>query len=217
MIHEKNIVLRILTDNSAALSAINKAFSGSYHLASIIEMIWKRASIMKWTISASHIQGSFNVIADQLSRNTTISTEWSLPPTIFKQTILPLEPRLQVDLFATNLNNQLETYVSPCPDLQATAVDALTANWNEWQFLYLFPPHQMISRAFQKLSQSNPERALFITREELTRPCYFLLKSRLSRLSKIEVVLQQQVGNRLVKDTKTFTLRVWEYAIIAAH
>ena len=39
MIHQRNIMLRILTDNSTALSVINIASSGTYHLASITEMI----------------------------------------------------------------------------------------------------------------------------------------------------------------------------------
>ena len=39
MIHQENIILRIMTDNSAALSVINKASSSTYHLASITEMI----------------------------------------------------------------------------------------------------------------------------------------------------------------------------------
>ena len=108
MINQKNIILRLLTDNSSALSAINKASSGTYHLASIAEMIWKRASVMKWTLSAAHIKGSFNVVADQLSHNTTISTEWSLPRQVFKQEVLNHELRLKVDLFATSLNHQLK-------------------------------------------------------------------------------------------------------------
>ena len=125
MIHQRNIVLRLLTNNSTALSAINKASSGTYHLDSITEIIWKRASVMKWTISAAHIKGSFNVVADQLSRNTTISTEWSLPKQVFKQEVLRHEPRLEVDLFATSLNHQLKEYVSPCPDQNAKAINAL--------------------------------------------------------------------------------------------
>ena len=75
MIQEENIVLRIMTDNTAALAAINRATSVTYHLAALAEMIWKRASALKWAITAVHIRGMFNVIADQLSRNTVISTE----------------------------------------------------------------------------------------------------------------------------------------------
>ena len=190
MIHQENIILRILTDNSAALSAINKASSGAYHLASITEMIWKRASTMKWTISAVHIQGSFNVIADQLSRNTTISTEWSLPKQVFKQEVLRHEPRLEVDLFATSLNHQLKEYVSPCPDQKASAINALNVDWGRWNHLYLFPPRPLILRALQKLRQSNIKTALFLTMDEHFQKWYRPLKSQLTPISTVEVNLQ---------------------------
>ena len=75
MIHQENVVLKIETDNTAALSAINRASSVIYYLAALAEMTWKRASALKWTITAVHTAGMFNMIADQLSRNTTISTE----------------------------------------------------------------------------------------------------------------------------------------------
>ena len=64
MIQEEIQVLRIMTDNSAALSAKNRATSQTYHLAAIAEMIWKRASALNWTISVAHIKGTFNVLAD---------------------------------------------------------------------------------------------------------------------------------------------------------
>ena len=139
-VQRSNIIMRILTDNSTALSAIRKASSRTYHLASIAEMIWKRASLMKWTLSAVHIKGTFNVVADQLSRNTTITTEWSLPKGVFRQEVLKLEPRLEVDLFATSLNHQLEQYVSPCPDIKAKGINALIVNWGIWNHCYIFPP-----------------------------------------------------------------------------
>ena len=84
-----------MKDNATALSAINKASSGTYHLASIAEMIWKRASLMKWTLSAVHIKGFFNVVAEQLSKNTTISMEWSFLRQVFKQEVLKHEPKLE--------------------------------------------------------------------------------------------------------------------------
>ena len=46
MIQEENIVLRIMTDSTAALSAINRATSVTYHLTAIAEMIWERASAL---------------------------------------------------------------------------------------------------------------------------------------------------------------------------
>ena len=212
MINQRNIILRILTDNSAALSAINRASSGAYHLASITEMIWKRASLMKWTVSAAHIKGSFNVVADQLSRNTTISTEWSLPRQVFKKEVLRHEPRLEVDLFATSLNHQLKDYVSPCPDQRARAVNALNVDWSRWDHLYLFPPRPLILKALQKLKQSNIRTALFLTLDDQFQKWYTPLKSQLTPISSFEVRLQQVVVDRLEMDTKISKILVWKFS-----
>ena len=75
MIQEKDHILHILTDNITAVSAVKRASSNVSILASLAELIWKRAAKMNWTISIAHIGGKFNILADQLSRNTTISTK----------------------------------------------------------------------------------------------------------------------------------------------
>ena len=110
-IQERNQTLRIRSDNSTALAAIRRANSQSYHLSALAEMIWKRAATMNWTISVAHIGGTFNVLADQLSRMKPISTEWTIPKQEFTEQILVHEPWLQIDLFATKLNHKLKQYV----------------------------------------------------------------------------------------------------------
>ena len=115
----------------------------SYHLYTLAELIWKRVARINWTLKVSHIAVTFNVLADQLSRNTPLSTEWTLAPRDF-QKILRLNPRLQVDLFATKLNKKLPVFVSPCPDPTAVAVNALTIAWDRWEHLYMFPPTPLL-------------------------------------------------------------------------
>ena len=211
-VKERNVIIRILTDNSTALSAIKRASSTTYHLASIAEMIWKKASKMNWTLSVVHIKGTFNVLADQLSRNTTISTEWSLPKEVFRQEVLALEPRLEIDLFATSLNHQLEKYISPCPDPRAVGINALVTNWGLWNHCYIFPPRPMILRALQKMKQSNIRTALFLTIESQEQAFIKPLKSQLSLESTFKVKLQQVVANRLVKDKRISTIHVWKFS-----
>ena len=211
-VKDRNVIIRILTDNSTALSAIKRASSTTYQLASIAEMIWKRASKMNWTLSVVHIKGTFNVLADQLSRNTAISTEWSLPKEVFRREVLALEPRLEVDLFATNLNHQLETYISPCPDPRAAGINALVTNWGQWNHGYIFPPRPMILKALQKMKQSNIKTALFLTVESQEQAFIKPLKSQLSLESTFKVKLQQVVASRLVKDKRISTVHVWRFS-----
>ena len=81
------------------------------------------------TLKAHHMPGLLNVIADKLSRlGQTIQTEWSLHPEVF-QAICSQWHQSQVDLFATRFNNKLSQFVSPVPDPQAWAVDALSLSW----------------------------------------------------------------------------------------
>ena len=118
---------------------------------------------MRWSLQIAHIKGSFNVIADQLSRDTILSTEWSFQKEDFLR-ILAQNKNLQVDLFATSLNNQLKTFISPCPDQEAAGVDAMIIPWDKWEHLYLFPPTVMISKALAKLSEMKFLTAILITK-----------------------------------------------------
>ena len=83
------------------------------------------------TLKARHTPGQLNVIADKLSRlDQIIQTEWSLHPEVF-QAICCRWHQSQVDLFATRFNNKLPQFVSPVPDPQAWAVDALSLSWED--------------------------------------------------------------------------------------
>ena len=158
----------------------------------------------------SHIKGKFNVISDQLSRNTTISTEWALHPKDFQRLILRENRNLQVDLFATSLNHQLKTFVSPCPDKETKLVDAMAINWEQWKHLYLYPPRCQISKALSKLLQTKFETAVLITPETRTQPWYMALRLRKIPSKLIQVRLQQIVDTTLVKAPEKTDLRVWK-------
>ena len=209
MVEERNAVIQVLCDNSTAVAAVRRCTSPIYHLAMISELIWKRATAWGWTLSISHIQGKFNVLADQLSRNVTLSTEWSLSREDFQKSILKENPRLEVDLFATSLNHQLRTFVSPCPDEKATAVDAMTVNWSRWRHLYLYPPSSMVSKVLAKLAETHFKTAILITPETPTRPWYMPLQLRNIPSKIIRVCLQQIVTDRLERAPTTTKLRVW--------
>lgn len=90
-------------------------------------------------LRVAFIPGRRNVLADSLSRRgQVLETECMLSKPIFRQ-IHNLIPRIQLDLFATSRNNQLPLFVSPCPDDQAWAVDAMSLGW-VGLFAYAYPP-----------------------------------------------------------------------------
>ena len=209
MIEKKGVVIQIRCDNSAAIAAVRRSASLVHHLSALAELIWRRAVSYQWILYISHIQGSFNVIADQLSRRVEISTEWSLSPRDF-QRILSWNPELQVDLFATSLNNQLPTFISPCPDEKAAAIDALSTPWDRWEHLYIFPPTNLISKVLAKMTQSSLKSATLVTPETPTRPWYMALELLKAPSRLIEVHLQQIVVDKLVVNPRTTKLRVWK-------
>ena len=115
---------------------------------SLCALLW---TILSWctrkrvTLRARHIPGRLNVIADKLSRlGQTIQTEWSLHPEVF-QAICSRVHQLQVDLFATRFNTKLPQFVSPVPDPQAWAVDALSLSWEDLD-PYAFPPAAILGK-----------------------------------------------------------------------
>lgn len=208
MVRERNQVIQVLCDNSTAVAAVRRSSSTIFHLAMISELIWRRAIMMGWTLTAAHIQGKFNIIADQLSRKVTLSTEWSLPAKDFRK-ILKMNPKLQVDLFATHLNHKLKTFISPCPDQQAVAVDAMAVPWDRWKHLYLYPPSSLISKVLAKLTETKFKSAILITPEMPTKPWYMALKLRRIPSTLMKVHLQQVVVNKMVRATNQTKLRVW--------
>ena len=80
-------------------------------------------------LRARHIPRCLNVRADRLSRpSQPISTEWSLHSEIVDR-IFQFWGTPDVDMFATVHNTRLLQFMSPIPEPQALAVDALSQDW----------------------------------------------------------------------------------------
>ena len=68
------------------------------------------------------------------------------------QTIQNKYPLLEIDLFASRLNEQLPEYVARQPDPECVAVNAFTIPW-KFKMFYAFPPFSLIPRCIQKILQ----------------------------------------------------------------
>ena len=157
-----NKTVLIATDNTTVVAYINKV--GGMKSGSLCALLWR---ILSWctrqqvTLRARHIPGRLNVIADKLSRlGQTIQTEWSLHPKVF-QAICFRWHQPQVDLFATRFNNKLPQFVSPVPDPQAWAVDALSLSWEDLD-PYAFPPAAILGKVVEKLQDYPCNRIILI-------------------------------------------------------
>ena len=156
-----NIVL-VATDNTTVVAYINK--EGGMKSGSLCALLWR---ILSWctrkqvTLKARHIPGWLNVIADKLSRlGQMIQTEWSLHPEVF-QAICSRWHQPQVDLLATRFNNKLPQFVSPVPDPQAWAVDALSLSWENLD-PHAFLPAAILGKVVEKLQDYPCNRIILI-------------------------------------------------------
>ena len=115
--------------------------------------LWNWAIQNNIQIKAAHILGKHNVLADQLSRNKVLPTEWTLNRSVvlrlFSMWGWPL-----IDLFASTENRQTQVFCSWSPHPQALALDALSISW-ENMFSYAYPPnlsHSQSSSAYEAIS-----------------------------------------------------------------
>ena len=143
--------VRVLSDNTTALACLRR--QGSLHspyLYLLSKEILEFCHGQGISLQPTYIRGALNVIADAGSRDGPISTEWTLDHHSFTE-ICSWWGVPQVDLFATRFNAQIMTFVSPCPDLAAVGVDAMSIDWNLWWSIYLFPPLQLLPEVVSRL------------------------------------------------------------------
>ena len=111
----------------------------------VVKEIWCWVIERSIHLSAEHLPGSENILADKASRIFDENTEWELVENVFREVRIKLGG-VGIDLFASRLNKKCETYVSWKPDPGAKYIDAFSLSWKDLDF-YAFPPVSMILRS----------------------------------------------------------------------
>lgn len=151
--HLKSTHIRIRTDNSTAVAYINNLGGvKSLKCHSVAKAIWIWALNRDIHLSAEHLPGSENDLADTASRIFDENTEWSIVPDIFSKLEESFEP-FSIDLFASRLNTKHELYISWKPDPSASFIDAFSQNWVKFNNFYAFPPFSLITKCIQKVRE----------------------------------------------------------------
>ena len=203
----------IATDNTTVVAYINK--EGGMKSGPLCALLWR---ILTWctrkqiTLKARDIPSHLNVIADKLSRlGQTIQTEWSLSPKIF-QAICSRWHQPTVDLFATRFNNKLPQFVSPVPDPQAWAVDALSLSW-EGLDPYAFPPAAILGKVVEKLQDYPCSRIVLIAPGWPNMPWFWDLVEMSSQiplcLPNIPNLVSQPFNQTLHRNLLNLNLHAW--------
>ena len=156
-----SIHIKILSDNTTAVAYINNMGGiKSLPCNDIARQVWFWCMERNIWISAAHIPGKTNVLPDWESRNFSDNTEWQLNPQIFQRIIQRLGVP-NIDLFASRLNAQVETFVSWKPDPQSLHIDAFSISWSGW-FIYAFPPFSLIGQSIQKIRQDQAQGIVIV-------------------------------------------------------
>lgn len=157
----QNRHVKVKIDNSTAVAYINN-MGGTHSMlcngvARKILMFGNEHNI--W-LTAEHVPGKDNYLADRESRIFHDNTEWMLSKPVFtriaEQFFVP-----DIDLFASRLNHQVKNYISWRPDPGALLVDAFTCDWSKYKF-YAFPPFSQIDKVLQKVAQDSAEGLLLV-------------------------------------------------------
>ena len=156
-----NVHVLVRIDNTTAVSYIkNMGGIKSRSCDHLAKHIWQWCMKRQIWLSAAHLPGRENVIADTKSRHFNDQLEWKLNILVFNK-IVQQFGMPSIDLFASRLNNQLHKYVAWQPDPEAFAIDAFSLDWGRYQF-YAFPPFCLIGRCLQKIKQDQAEGVIVV-------------------------------------------------------
>jgi hypothetical protein len=147
---KENIHCHMRMDNSSCVAQINKmGGTRSTPLFEAVSSLWNYCLQKGITLTAEHLAGNQNIVADEMSRVFTDTSNWKLQEGVFKMIQTQWGP-LGIDLFADRLNTQLEKYCSWKPDPSAVQVDAFLMTWRD-QNAYAFPPFCLVNRCLAKV------------------------------------------------------------------
>ena len=137
--------------------------------------------------------------------------EWSLHQEVF-DLLCQTWHRPHVDMFATRYNCKLTKFVSPVPDPNAWAVDALTVSWENLD-MYAFPPVSLLGKVVSKLSDHLYKRVILIAPGWPNMPWFWDLvdlSSQISLCLTIHPDLVTQPFNKAPhRDLTSLNLHAW--------
>ena len=110
----------------------------SQELVLLAKNLWMWCLERNIHITAQHLPGELNVLADIESRKMMDRSDWKLSPAIFQKIDLLFDP-LEVDSFTSRLTAQTKLYYSWRPDPLAVGTDAFLQDWTN-------PPWCLIGR-----------------------------------------------------------------------
>ncbi|KAK7109784.1 hypothetical protein V1264_013769 [Littorina saxatilis] len=152
--------VRLHTDNTTVVAYVNRQGGSRSHSLSDrtchILLLCQQHHII---LSAKFLPGSLNVLADSLSRSSSvIHTEWTITHQALQRLWVQVDKPL-VDLFATRFSRRLLVFVSPFPDPETWKTNALEIDWSGLA-AYAFPPVKLLGKVLRKVEMERPSLIL---------------------------------------------------------
>ena len=167
---EQKIHVHLKVDNTTTVAYVNKmGGTKSLAMSNISKQLWDYCLQKEITITAEHLPGSLNHIADVQSRQYRDRSNWMLAISIF-QALTKVLGLVEIDLFADRMKKQLDKYVSRKPGPGAWKTDAFSIKWTDLK-AYAFPPFFLVGRCLAKILQDKATLVL-ITPVWPTQPWY---------------------------------------------
>ena len=159
--HEmKNITIKVMSDNTTCVAYISNMGGKIVTCNEIARKIWEWAIERNIWLVCSHIPGKENTEADKLSRVLNENTEWAMSQNVFDRIRL-IFPEIDINLFASHLNNKLDKYVSWFSDPDATHCDAFTMDWSKLN-AYAFPPFGLVGNVLRKVQTDHADLIIVV-------------------------------------------------------
>ena len=135
-----------------AVAYINKMEGTKCHLFDTLSRcLWEWCISRQLHVSAQHVPGTSNIIADQLSKIPDCHLESSLNNEVYNSIICRIDFTSQVDLiYASRLNAKTDKYASRHPEPGAVAYDPFAISWTDLT-CYAFPPFSLLPRVLAKI------------------------------------------------------------------
>ena len=158
----RNSHLLIKSDSMTALADMHKMGSMCSDFRNrLVRKIYNILHDLDTQVSLTFIPGLENYESDRNSRVFTSETsEWSLPQDIFDSLLL-LVPDMEMDLFASHLNNKLPMFCSWYPTPGCAATDAFSYDWNS-KICFCFPPVSLYLKSFDFVRTRKVKRVYFV-------------------------------------------------------
>ena len=154
-----DVHVHLRVDNMSTVPQINKMGGPrSGQLLEVTQQLWGYCLSRRIMLTAEHLPGNLNQVADTQFRIYEDSSNWQLMPEVLKQLDKLWGPIL-VDWFADRLNAQVRKFVSWKPDPEAWQVDAFTMPWAK-ELGYALPPFCLIGRCLAKVQKDGAEMVL---------------------------------------------------------